>query len=968
MTFKSYAQAGQFSTYHIDLPIKAEINEDLRAAGDFAKQMERSQKYREKWASSYLSALNDKSNIERQNRDDNFEFLQNNFKAIYEGEQREFEGRLAELQREQAEAANAEPDFFDKLLPALIEFAPKIIGLVGDMQAANLAAGQEHIAGITQQMQQVGYTMPASEAESLQRLLGGGKLIEAGREDLQQQIIQSYIDKGVFKSEQDMMTYVNASGKLEAFRNVTAYQNAMPSISAALQKESRPNSGNFLDPALYPMQDGEYNTAITKALNDAQRHFMGNQPINDATQAEVVSKFHASQINGAMNQANVVWNKQATEMKTQHDTNIVNFYSTQDGFGQSMNNLYIDEKNRLIKAGATPSQAHMQAMTTTLNKTTLPGSMVSPAQIGEFRDFHFAVKDSDFIKGGQKPADNHRTWTNNEFNKAKQTATEASFKHTDYITKRTLNEDKRKIQGIKAELTRIPAGPNRQDRATKIQKEAQEDPGFIGRSAEYQKFILQLGNNAVIPQTSKITDKLGMTVESIQDTADGVLLKPVSNIGAYNKTQTPGKLKADPGFKIAKGTLVEHALANWDKYAGEAAHLTGEGLRHHVLNRAYEDLRKANVLTLTNVNTDGTVKEEAKAVTYGIPSSVNPTGETPDTFVDKAKVQGDGFWKPGYTSFIQGDDNVYRVYNGSRSLLPEGTNPSYLDMQSMINTPRMRLLKKAFPDKTVYEIIDMELQSLGYEGLREIPFTMQDSRNNSKIAERIMLAKSPIQSNTANNHARLMAQAAKGSGKTEEVNLGGGHIVWASSDGAAQSLRAAVKAASEAGINLGPVINNVGRDPKTNADAGGHPNSLHLRGLSLDINWNHRDAWWWKQYSSEFGWRYNRYSNRSTHYDHYQDQWEQSPYYSQKLEPIPVQPPEGIKLGDTQWANPSLEEQNRLLTTQDNPPPSREWYGRSRPVEPDEQPPTGIQGAILSGLESGLGAIGIETDLNRDGN
>ena len=46
MTFKSYAQAGQFSTYQIDLPIKAEINEDLRAAGDFAKQMERSQKYR----------------------------------------------------------------------------------------------------------------------------------------------------------------------------------------------------------------------------------------------------------------------------------------------------------------------------------------------------------------------------------------------------------------------------------------------------------------------------------------------------------------------------------------------------------------------------------------------------------------------------------------------------------------------------------------------------------------------------------------------------------------------------------------------------------------------------------------------------------------------------------------------------------------------------------------------------------
>jgi len=58
MSYKSYAQGGQFSTYSIDLPIKAEINEDLRAAGNFAEQMKLSQKYREKWAGSYLTKLN----------------------------------------------------------------------------------------------------------------------------------------------------------------------------------------------------------------------------------------------------------------------------------------------------------------------------------------------------------------------------------------------------------------------------------------------------------------------------------------------------------------------------------------------------------------------------------------------------------------------------------------------------------------------------------------------------------------------------------------------------------------------------------------------------------------------------------------------------------------------------------------------------------------------------------------------
>ena len=139
MSYKSYAQGGQFNTYSINLPIKAEINEDLRAAGDTAEQMELSQRYREKWANSYLSALNKKTGIERQNRDDNFEFLQNNFKRIYEGEQREFEGRLGELRREQHEAANAEPGFIEKLIPLLIDFAPKALAVVGQMQAANAA-------------------------------------------------------------------------------------------------------------------------------------------------------------------------------------------------------------------------------------------------------------------------------------------------------------------------------------------------------------------------------------------------------------------------------------------------------------------------------------------------------------------------------------------------------------------------------------------------------------------------------------------------------------------------------------------------------------------------------------------------------------------------------------------------------------------------------------------------------------
>jgi len=151
MSFKSYAQGGQYGTYHIELPIKTEINEDLRAAGDFAKQMERSQNYREKWASSYLTALNNKSNVERQNRDDNFEFASRNFKAIYEGEQREFEGRLSELQREHAEAGRkeAEPGVMEQLFPLLLQLAPMAGKAIQQGQAAKAeqALAEKNLTG-----------------------------------------------------------------------------------------------------------------------------------------------------------------------------------------------------------------------------------------------------------------------------------------------------------------------------------------------------------------------------------------------------------------------------------------------------------------------------------------------------------------------------------------------------------------------------------------------------------------------------------------------------------------------------------------------------------------------------------------------------------------------------------------------------------------------------------------------------
>jgi len=56
----------------------------------------------------------------------------------------------------------------------------------------------------------------------------------------------------------------------------------------------------------------------------------------------------------------------------------------------------------------------------------------------------------------------------------------------------------------------------------------------------------------------------------------------------------------------------------------------------------------------------------------------------------------------------------------------------------MANTPRMQALRKAFPNKTIYELMDLDLKSLGLEGLRNIPLNQVKVENNSAIAKRLL--------------------------------------------------------------------------------------------------------------------------------------------------------------------------------------------------------------------------------------
>ena len=360
MSYKSYAQAGQYGTYHIDLPIKAEINEDLRVAGDFAKQMERSQQYREKWAGSYLSALNSKSGIERQNRDDNFEFLQNNFKAIYEGEQREFEGRLAELKREQAEAANADPGFIEKLIPMLIELAPKALAVVGQMHAAHQAEQQQLATDVI-----TNSGIGAAKLGANQRLIQSGLLSSSEEAQIIQGLIENHAPN--VKAE-DLQTVLRMTGENQMHSQVVAWRNDVPSVTGRLNSISMAGSGERFDPSL-PMWRGpegqakyirEFQKYTQEVVNDSWS-LNSREAYSDTVNFGIVQKSVTSIQNGILNKANNVWGTQAKGLNDQHITN-QQHASYALGPDATLEHLNSRIKHFSADTNLTPQEARLEAI------------------------------------------------------------------------------------------------------------------------------------------------------------------------------------------------------------------------------------------------------------------------------------------------------------------------------------------------------------------------------------------------------------------------------------------------------------------------------------------------------------------------------------------------------------------------------------------------------------------------------
>jgi len=174
MAFKGHAQAGNFSSYALNLPITDEINEDLRIAGGKVRDIQLTAQRKQQQADQYISALNNKFKIEQQNRDTNSQFMLDNYKAVYEGEQREFKGRMAELQREMAQPK--EKSELQKALPAIIALAKVGMGAYAAHHQGQVEEAGAFMSGLDDKFKGSGASIydVGSTAEKFNEYLGKG--------------------------------------------------------------------------------------------------------------------------------------------------------------------------------------------------------------------------------------------------------------------------------------------------------------------------------------------------------------------------------------------------------------------------------------------------------------------------------------------------------------------------------------------------------------------------------------------------------------------------------------------------------------------------------------------------------------------------------------------------------------------------------------------------------------------------
>jgi len=869
MSFKSYAQAGQFGTYHINLPIKAEINEDLRAAGDFAKQMERSQQYREKWANSYLSSLNDKSKIERQNRDDNFEFLQNNFKRIYEGEQREFEGRIAELQREQAEAANADPGFWDDLLPTLIELAPKIAGMVAAGQAAQLE-GQKQLA--TDVLTNTG--VGSAQLGGIQRSIQSGMFSDTE----QTQIVQGFIDNHVPGAKfEDVQSIMRMTGESQMHSNMVAFNNDLPRITQQLNSISMTGSGEQFDPSLPkwrgPSGQAQYVQEFKRYTQDTINSSWGNnsrEAYSDTVNFGIVQKASTSIQNSIFNKANNTWERQAQGLNDQHRANQWTA-AVKAGPEAQLNHWDVELKKQSSVIGISEADARLNTARV-IGERALDTNMTHDQWV-QFRKSYDSRKAETLgqhtPRGG--PVDD-------EFDRIGIKLLERSNSVQRVHTNATLNEQKKIVKQTKAEYNRIFETEGRVA-ANNFVNQAREMNWE--HNPEMAKWLNGMVSSPAVsrPVNNKtVEERTGIKRADFERAANAVALEGLGASAANNKLGAAGMKKLGSTI-IARDKILGHMQANWTAYERKYAGVYAPGSESLLQQAAYDSykvLKEGGALPIKNEGSK--VPTELTEYNFGIGenSVVNNTAEYRNLTKQKPNE---------YHPLYQSDKTQFKHYADtvSRARQMGGDVNTPAEYTARVNLHNMTAVKERALELgiTVDESADQILHNLGYPDAITDPFTKKDAQSNSQILNRIY-----DQSKTTTNQGYAAGQAAKNGTlqfapyvpQYEGIGIADYKqrpVEFAPETGRRfETMNAAYIAETGDQVGLGPGISSsLRREADTarliaegNPNVAPHDQSNHPKGTAFDINWDSPQGIWIRNNAHRFGFKHNNYPG-STHFD-----------------------------------------------------------------------------------------------------
>ena len=544
MSYKSYAQPGQFGTYSIDLPIKAEINEDLRAAGDFAAQMERSQNYREKWAGSYLSALNKKSGIERQNRDDNFEFLQNNFKRIYEGEQREFEGRLAELRREQAEAAQAaaEPSTIEKVfgfMQAALKVAGTVEGIVQQHQAAQFEQNKEAASASMEKLAAAGAPITGANLNNWRKTLTTGSDQEIALRTLREQYptLQKV-------SDQDILNVAAGSGRMHQAMQVRAYQQHGASyVQRQLLTATAPggNHESGLDPTLPQNLNGAngYSEKVRQYQRKLRNEWTGGE-VSDEFLVGTIIPNETKLANSLAARNSQIWGKQSAAHNIQLEVDSINSVEIMPNPSQSLQNIW--ENQIGIFNGDVPRTTQWL-----VDRVTSEGSSITA---GTYETWLNKLIDSSPHPPGGKVQQ-----------KLRSALTHLQQKGFDSIRHLTnLNEAKENQKLLEIDARLKAASPAaQQDIFDEIRT-----TDWSGTSRKFQTAILAMATpqgqrKYTSPTFNEIT---GVTDSKLEKSVETWMLGRVGK-GAYFNNHGKTEAVADGNFPLARGFIIAETKRIW---------------------------------------------------------------------------------------------------------------------------------------------------------------------------------------------------------------------------------------------------------------------------------------------------------------------------------------------------------------------------------------------------------------------